>query len=219
MWEHGREKERAVLRLSLRADGTCEYNGKACRADYAPFVALQALVVPIKARPRTSAPTAASLCAAFFSPPPPDRSNRPLFWQSQELATTHADKVRTCRLRHQPVWALWHSNCQTHAPRVQPGRCTARKGAPRMRHDRMRSAPFRRPCLRSEPHAPPLFPSRAARSRGASRPAAGCPCRFDTPRAARTRRRASPSRFAPRTCTPAPSHGPNYDARPTRPLS
>ncbi len=45
-WEHGMPKEIAVL----RADGTCEYNGKACRADYAPFVALQAMVVPIKAR-------------------------------------------------------------------------------------------------------------------------------------------------------------------------
>ena len=33
------------------------------------------------------------------------------------------------------------------------------------------------------------------------------------------RRRASPSRFAPRTCTPAPSHGPNFDAQSTRPQS
>jgi hypothetical protein len=45
--EHGSRKEFAVL----RADGTCTYNGEACRADYAPFVALQAMVVPIKARP------------------------------------------------------------------------------------------------------------------------------------------------------------------------
>jgi hypothetical protein len=44
--EHGEYKERALL----RADGTCEYNGEACRADYAPFVALRAKVVPIKAR-------------------------------------------------------------------------------------------------------------------------------------------------------------------------
>jgi hypothetical protein len=63
--EHGSQKESAFL----YADGTCEYNGEACRADYAPFAALQAMVVPIKARPRTSAPTAASLCAACFSPP------------------------------------------------------------------------------------------------------------------------------------------------------
>jgi hypothetical protein len=46
-YEHGSDKEEAVL----RADGTCEYNGKACRADYAPFVALRAKVLPIKARP------------------------------------------------------------------------------------------------------------------------------------------------------------------------
>jgi hypothetical protein len=65
--EHGNTKEGAVL----RADGTCEYNGKACRAGFAPFVALQAKVVPIKARPRTRAPTAAFLYAAFRSPPPP----------------------------------------------------------------------------------------------------------------------------------------------------
>ncbi len=63
--EHGSWKEHAVL----CADGTCVYNGKACRADYAPFAALRALVVPIKARPPpTSAPTAASLYAAFFYP-------------------------------------------------------------------------------------------------------------------------------------------------------
>jgi hypothetical protein len=46
-YEHGSEKERAVL----RADGTCKYNWKACRADYAPFVKLKAMVVLIKARP------------------------------------------------------------------------------------------------------------------------------------------------------------------------
>ena len=47
LYEHGSYKERAVL----YADGTCKYNGKACRADYAPFLALQATVLPIKARP------------------------------------------------------------------------------------------------------------------------------------------------------------------------
>jgi hypothetical protein len=43
----------------------------------------------------------------------------------------------------------------------------------------------------ANPHAPPLFPSRAARPRGASRSAAGCPCRFYTPRAARTKLRCA----------------------------
>jgi hypothetical protein len=45
--EHGSGKEYAVL----RADGSCEYNGRACRADYSPFVAMQAKVLAIKARP------------------------------------------------------------------------------------------------------------------------------------------------------------------------
>jgi hypothetical protein len=97
-WEHGSCKEYALL----DADGTCWYDNKVCRADYAPFVALRAMVVPIKARPRTSAPhSRLSLCRIVSPPPPPSRSHRPLVWHSQELATTHADKVRTCRLRHQ----------------------------------------------------------------------------------------------------------------------
>jgi hypothetical protein len=68
-YEHGSCKEVALL----RADGTCEYDVKACRADYAPFVALRAMVVPIKARPRTSAPNS-RLCAAFFTRPSPPKS-------------------------------------------------------------------------------------------------------------------------------------------------
>ncbi len=97
LFEHGSEKERA----DLRNDGTCAYNGKACRADFAPFVALQAMVVPIKARPPLVPPPQPPLCRTFSPQPPASRSNRPLFWHSQELATTHADKVRACRLRHQ----------------------------------------------------------------------------------------------------------------------
>jgi hypothetical protein len=73
-YEHGSDKERAVL----YADGTCSYNREVCRADYAPFAALRAMVVPIKARPPLVPPTAASLCAAFFRPhPPASRSHRP----------------------------------------------------------------------------------------------------------------------------------------------
>ena len=45
--EHGNTKEYAVL----HADGTCEYDGEECRADYPPFVQLQAKVLPIEARP------------------------------------------------------------------------------------------------------------------------------------------------------------------------
>ena len=40
-----------------------------------------------------------------------------------------------------------------------------------------------------------------------------------TPHTPHARRRASPSRFAPRTCTPAPSHAPNCDAHSMRPYS
>jgi hypothetical protein len=58
LYDRGSRKEYAVL----SAGGTCEYEGKACRADYAPFVKLKAKVLPIKARPHqrpTPAPYAA----------------------------------------------------------------------------------------------------------------------------------------------------------------
>jgi hypothetical protein len=75
-YEHGSLKEWAVL----RADGTCEYNSAACRADFAPFVALQAMVVPIKARPAL-VPPQPPLFMPYFLPShrPPSRSHRPLF--------------------------------------------------------------------------------------------------------------------------------------------
>ncbi len=97
-FEHGNVKERAAL----LADGTCTYDNKVCRADYAPFVALRAMVVPIKARPPPVPPQPPFFMPHAFrpQPPPASRSHRPLFWHSQELATTHADKVRA-RLRHQ----------------------------------------------------------------------------------------------------------------------
>ena len=47
LYEHGSVKEGAYL----YADGTCYYDGKACSADFAPFVQLKAKVLPIKARP------------------------------------------------------------------------------------------------------------------------------------------------------------------------
>jgi hypothetical protein len=72
-WEHGSEEEQAWL----SADGTCEYNGEECRADFAPFVALQAMVVPIKARPPLVPPTAAFVPHFFLPPPPASWSHRP----------------------------------------------------------------------------------------------------------------------------------------------
>jgi hypothetical protein len=68
--EHGSRKEDALL----RADGTCTYNGEACRADYAPFVALRAMVVPVKARPPPVPHSRLSLCRIFSPPLPPIRS-------------------------------------------------------------------------------------------------------------------------------------------------
>ena len=93
--DHGSTKESAWL----YADGTCRYNGTVCRADFAPFVALQAQVVPIKARPPLVAPTAALMPHSFAPTRPPFGPISHCFWHSQELATTHADKVCTCRLR------------------------------------------------------------------------------------------------------------------------
>jgi hypothetical protein len=121
LYEHGSRKEHAVL----CADGTCEYDSKACRADFAPFVALQAMVVPIKARPRTSAPTAASLYAAFFRPHRP-----PVGPMGQCFCTRRSWRQPTptrCALAafsislHGPRGT---ATCQANAPRVQPGRHT-----------------------------------------------------------------------------------------------
>jgi hypothetical protein len=152
-FEHGSRKEHAVL----SADGTCEYNGEACRADYAPFVALQAMVVPIKARLPLVPPTAA--CMPHFSPPPPpNRSIGHCFGTRRSWRQPTPTWCALLRLRHQPAWALWQINL--------PNKCTARptwtthrrKDAPRVRHDRMRSAPFRRLCTRSEPPCASALP-------------------------------------------------------------
>jgi hypothetical protein len=116
-YDHGSYKESALL----SANGTCKYNGRACRADYAPFVALRAMVLPIKARPRTRAPSSRlSLCRIFYPAIAPQSVHRPLFWQLQELATTHADKVRARRLCHQPARPARRN------PRHLPNKCTAR---------------------------------------------------------------------------------------------
>jgi hypothetical protein len=154
-YEHGREKERAVL----YADGTCGYNSKACRADYAPFVALQAMVVPIKARPSTSAPNSRlSLCRIFHPAIARQSVQSAMFRHSQALATTHADKVRTCRLRHQPARALWRSNCQTNAPRVQPGRHTGGRKLYACGTTAHVVHPSAVPCTRSEPPCASALP-------------------------------------------------------------
>jgi hypothetical protein len=208
--EHGTDKETAVL----NANGTCAYNREWCRADYAPFVALRAKVMPIKARPPLVAPC--RLLCRIFSPP--SRSNRPLLWHAQELATAHADKVRACRLRHQPAWASWHSSCKNE--------CTARPTWTTHRAEWVHDAcglvhpsavtmpavyaqwsPMRLRLFHHVPHA-------LGERRGLRRAAT---LGF-TPHAPRARRqRASPSRFAPRTSTAAPLHGASFDACAMRP--
>ncbi len=129
--KHGRVKEFALL----YADGTCRYNGNPCRADYLPFVQLQAKVLPIKARPPLVPPTASFLYAAFFSPPPPpSQSNRPRFgtrrsWR-RPTATRCAPASSAISLRGACVTATatqMHrasnlddapaEGCTTHAPR------------------------------------------------------------------------------------------------------
>jgi hypothetical protein len=142
-YEHGSRKEHAVL----RANGTCEYDGKACRADYAPFVALRAMVVPIKARPPLVPHSRLSLCRIFSPPPPASRSNPPLFLA---LAGVGDDPRRQgAHLPPPPVACTArasHSSGQTNAPRVRPGRRSVRKGALRMRHTTTCVVhPFRRP--------------------------------------------------------------------------
>ncbi len=95
-YEHGKPKESALL----CADGTCEYNDEPCRADYAPFAALQAMVVPIKARPRTRAPhSRLSLCRILSPHPPASRSNR--FGTRRSWRRPTPTKCAPSRLRHQ----------------------------------------------------------------------------------------------------------------------
>ncbi len=119
--EHGRAKEWAVL----YADGTCTYNNKACRADYAPFAALQAMVVPIKARPHQCPPQPPLFMPHSLAPTAPQVG--PIghcFGTRRSWRRPTPTRCALLRLSHQPARALWHSNCQTNAPRVQPGRRT-----------------------------------------------------------------------------------------------
>ncbi len=133
-YEHGSEKEVAVL----FADGTCTYNDKACRADYAPFAALKAMVVPIKARPPLVPPQPPFFMPHSFAP------TRPPFGpighcfgtrRSWRRPTPTRCALAACAISslHGPRVTL-HGSCQTNAPRVQPGRRTGRRGALRMRH-------------------------------------------------------------------------------------
>jgi hypothetical protein len=133
--EHGSDKEYAIL----RADGTCYYDFKVCGADYAPFAALQATVVPIKARPRINGPQQPPLFMphSFATHRPPVGPIGHWFgtrrsWR-RPTPTRCALAASAISSLHGPRVTL-HSSCQTNAPRVQPGRRTGRRGALRMRH-------------------------------------------------------------------------------------
>jgi hypothetical protein len=148
--EHGSVKEEAWL----YANGTCKYNGKACRADYAPFVALQAKVVPIKARPPLGPPTAAFMPHSL--PSPPDLSIGNCFgirrsWR-QPTPTRCAPAASASSL-HGPRATL-HSSCQTKAPRVQPGRRTVGRVHYACNTNHMLSAPLRRRARRAAQWTP-----------------------------------------------------------------
>jgi hypothetical protein len=157
-YEHGSQKEYAVL----YADGTCAYDGTACRADYAPFMALQAMVVPIKARPTTRAPNSRlSLCRIY--PPPPARQSVP---SAIVLAFAGAgDDPRRqgahLRLRHPACMArASHSTAAAKQMRRASDLDDApgRKGVQRMRHTTTCVVhPSAVPCTAEDPRAlPPL---------------------------------------------------------------
>jgi hypothetical protein len=136
MYDRGSRKEWAVL----RADGTCTYDGKACRADYAPFVKLKATVLPIKARPHQW-PHSRPL-RRILTPTAP-QSVHPFghcFGTPQALATFHAEKVRA-RLRHQPARPRNRFNPQQLPNKCAPGGRVHYACAT----NHVRRAPFSRP--------------------------------------------------------------------------
>jgi hypothetical protein len=214
-YEHGSLKERA----DLLANGKCFYEkgecfpifckGKKCSADYPPFAALQAMVLPIKARHSRPMPA--------FAPrtPPANRCIGHCFctrrsWQRRtptrcapaaaDLSTVAAKQTHRASNRDDAPGGTVHYACNTN---------------------HMCSAPFRRPvpavhaqwtpmCLHLSHHVPPAVFERCGLRRAAT---LGCSLHAPHGR----RQCALPPRFAPRTCTPAPSHGPNSKARATRP--
>jgi hypothetical protein len=134
LYEHGESKEWALL----RADGTCAYNGKACRADFAPFVALQAMVVPIKARPPLVSPQPPLLMPHFLSPPTAPQVGPSAIVLA--IAGAGDDPRRQGARPPPPPSACTARATQPTAPAEQMHRASnrddapGRKGALRMRH-------------------------------------------------------------------------------------
>jgi hypothetical protein len=164
-YEHGNYKEQAVL----YADGTCEYNGKACRADYVPFVQLQVKVLPIKARPALVPPQPPFFMPHLFPAPTARQSVQSAIVLA--LAGAGDDPRRQGARLPPPPSARMGLVAQQ-----LPNKCTARpiwtthrrKGALRVRHDRLRSAPLRRPVQ------PPCASARPITCRTPSGSVAAC---------------------------------------------
>jgi hypothetical protein len=134
-YEHGNYKESA----RLNADGTCMYNGKACRADFTPFAALRAKVVPIKARPPL-VPTQPPFFMPHCFAPTASHSIGPIgHWFGTRRSSRRPTPTR-CALADSAINACMAralrstAPAKRNAPRIQPGRRTGRRGALRMRH-------------------------------------------------------------------------------------
>jgi hypothetical protein len=110
--KYGSAKEWAVL----HSNGTCTYNNMPCSADYPPFVALQAMVLPIKARPHQSdrvlvpchsVPQQPPHSRIFSAPTACQSVHRPCFGARTSWQRPTPTRRALLRLHHWPAWALW----------------------------------------------------------------------------------------------------------------
>jgi hypothetical protein len=186
-YEHGnRVKEHA----DLLANGKCFYEkggcftcllyckGKKCSADYPPFAALQAMVLPIKARhsrpipafaPRAPRPPIGASATAFALAGAGNDARRQGARPPPPTSPQQLQNKRTAR----PTGTTHRAEgCTTHATQTT---CVVHPSASRARRARA-----------VDPHVPPPFPSCATRRFGALRLAAGCNTRLYNPRASRT---------------------------------
>jgi hypothetical protein len=213
LMEHGITKESA----RLRADGRCYYNGKACRAD---FAALQAKVLPIKARPHQR-PHSRPLPHLFA--PIARRSLQSAIVLA--LAGAGDDPRRQGARPTPPSACMTHKQIHPTAPAKQMHRASNLDDAPGGRvhyawdTNHMHGAPFPRPVPSVRRSGPPCASAFSITCCTPFSSVAGCGgLRMSVvhpTRRAHARQRASPSRFPPRTCTAAPSYGPNLNAHST----
>jgi hypothetical protein len=147
---------------ALGAGGTCAYNDKICRADYAPFLALQAKVLQIKARPHLF--THSRPLRRIFPAPIARQSVQSAIVLA--LAGAGDDPRRQGARPTPPSACMTHKQIHPTAAATQMHRASNLDGAPGGRvhyacaTTHMRGAPFPRPVpsvRRSGPHAPPPF--------------------------------------------------------------